>query len=66
MDFAFSCFHVTFVLSSSSFMQEIHTKKLLWAYFQIPKGNVRLLFGSDMNLLFLPTINEKMFVTEAA
>ena len=47
-------------------MQEIHTKKLLWAYFQIPKGKVHLLFGYDMNLLFLPTINDKMFVTEAA
>ena len=50
MDFAFSCFHVAFVLSSSSFKQEIHTKKLLWAYFQIPKGKVRVLFGYDMNL----------------
>ena len=35
--------------------------------FPDPKGKVRLLFGYDMNLfLFLPTINEKMFVTEAA
>lgn len=34
--------------------------------FPDPKGKVRLLFGYDMNLFFLPTINEKMFVTEAA
>ena len=33
--------------------------------FPDPKGKVRLLFGYDMTL-FLPTINEKMFVTEAA